>query len=1109
MMQRRCLSGLVLATAVFFWMSAIWADAPGTLVNLPLISSTQVQPNIMILIDNSGSMQNIVPDTPFDPSVTYFNCPSNITISSQSKIALYITNGSNIPYFYSSSNNALYDWGTGSSNGSSGKSQRCFDPTKNYTAALVANSIVNNGNCDVFATNLKFDRCTDTDGFTGVPYGASPYSGNYLNWYFGSTPTNWGSSAQSKPGAPSRIEVARSVLTAFVNGLSSVRVGLSQYDNASGIRGANIMVGLDDIGINLSAIVTGISSIGAAGGTPLASAVFELGRYFVQGVSGNLTLHPGQANQTTQSVTGVFPNTPLYNSGVVQSSPIQSYCQKSFIVLTTDGLPSQPTDNNNILNSKSKIIDYAGASGDPSSQLADVTNGMFDMDLRPDLVPTTGTKASKNNVATYTIGFADQALLESTLLGTAAALGGGQTYSALNTADLTDALQQAFESIAASVGTAAGLTFSTQGLSTNTTVFAPQYNSSKWSGELAAYPLSATGTVGSQLWSAATNLDAVAATNRVVITYNAVTNLGIPFRTLSSLSATQQADLNSSPKGSADTNGQARLNFLRGDRTAEGSTYRSRAHVLGDIVDSTPIYVGAPESNWPDTAPFPTSSGNKYSDFVKSSASTRTPVVYVGANDGMLHAFNASAGQDILSYIPNNLFSNAKGLGLHYLTDPAYQHRFYVNGTPVVQDAYITARSGGTQWRTVLVGSEGAGGRGYFALDITNPANFSEGNANNVLLWEFTSANTADLGYTFSAPVIGLMNNGRWAAIFGNGYNNTGTKTAKLFIVFLDGGLDGTWTAGTDYIAIDTQVSGNGLSSVAAIDVDGNKTIDRVYAGDVLGNMWAFDVSSASTANWKSAYVSGSKPQALFIAGNTQPITAKPLVIQNPAVGSGAGNQPNLLVLFGTGQYLTTDDPKSTKTQSFYGVWDAGKGGLTPSQLVTQTFTVSSGSRIMSNNSVPYSNVGTGKTYGWLINLTLGERVIKEAVVHSVPLHPLINTGPQEVLVFFDTLIPNVSSPCTFGGTGVIMGVAATTGGQPTQPIFDVNNDDQVTAADNINNMVVSSVGFTEGIPMGSSIRGDYLFTPVSSGTFTQTRIVGDSTLLGRISWREIMSGQN
>jgi len=1120
-MKFKWFKGLVTAMAALSLVSSAWA-APGSLSTLPLITSTQVEPNIMLILDSSGSMQNPVPDLPFDPTVTYFTCPAATTISTSSNIALYISSSSNIPYFYSSTDNRLFDWGTGSGNGSTGKSARCFNPTQTYNAALLANTTVNSNGCDLNSGNnisnlfnsLKNDRCTDTGGSNTTAYGPATFSGNYLNWYFGSTPTNWGSSAQIKPGVQSRIQIARSVMTSLVNSLTNVRVGVSQYDNANAVNGVNILVGIDDIGTTKNPIVTAIAGIGAANGTPLASSIFELGRYFVQGHNSTLTLHPGQSNQSTQAAYTALPNTPLYKSGVTQSSPIQYYCQKSFIVLTTDGLPSLPDDNTNILNSGSGLISYAGTQGDQTSQLDDMTMALFDIDLRPDLVPSTGTKSAKNNVSTYTVGFADSAVQGSSLLASAASLSGGQSFSALNTSQLTTALQQALANIAAKASTASGATFSTPSLSTGTTIYAPQYSSASWSGDLIAYPVSSTGVVGTQAWSAATLLDAVAATNRVVITYNLATNTAIPFRTLTSLPTTQQNDLKISPSGSSDSNGQLRLNFLRGDRSLEGTTFRTRGHVLGDIVNSTPIYVGAPESGWPDTAPFPTATGSKYSDFVKtSSVANRTPVVYVGANDGMLHGFNANTGQDILDFIPNNLFTTTSGLGLHYLTDPAYQHRFYVDGSPTVQDAYFSARSGATQWRTVLVGGENGGGRGYYALDVTNPSNFSEANANNIFMWEFNSGVTADLGYTYGRPIIGLMNNGQWAAIFGNGYNNTGTGSAKLFIVFLGGGIDGAWTAGTDYITIDTKVGTlsnlNGLSAPTAVDLDGNKTIDRIYAGDVQGNMWAFDLTASSPSSWKVAYGTTTTPAPLFAAGTTQPITAAPTVIQNPAVGSGTTNQPDLLVLFGTGQYLTSADQTTTSTQSFYGVWDAAKGSLTPSNLVAQTFSLTSGNRIMTNNSVGYSNTGTGKTYGWLINLTAGERVLTSAVVRSVLLQPQISTGAKETLVFFDTMIPNVSTPCAYGGSGFLMGVSATTGGQPTQPIFDVNNDNQVTTADNISSLVVSGIPFTQGVPMGSALRGDYLFTPASDSSLTATKIVSDTTLLGRISWREIMSGQN
>ncbi|MFN7098484.1 MAG: pilus assembly protein, partial [Gammaproteobacteria bacterium] len=446
--------------------------------------------------------------------------------------------------------------------------------------------------------------------------------------------------------------------------------------------------------------------------------------------------------------------------------------------------------------------------------------------------------------------------------------------------------------------------------------------------------------------------------------------------------------------------------------------------------------------------------------------------------------------------------------GIHYYTSPNYSHRFYVDGTPAIQDAYVkTSTNGSAAWHTILVGGLQAGGKGYYALDVTNPANFTAGNIDSLLLWEFSSRNDADLGFSYSNPQIALMNNGRWAAIFGNGYNATGTDNAKLFIVFLDGGLSGTWTKGTDYLVIDTK-SGkatanntpNGLATPALVDLDGNGTVDRIYAGDLNGNIWAFNVSGSSTSSWGSAYGTSTTPVPLYTGIATQPITTQPVVAKNPGVSDTGTNSPNVLVMVGTGQFLGTTDKTNTNTQAFYGVWDSGTSGLTTSNLVQQTFTTSGSNRIMSNTSVPYTNSGSSQKFGWYIQFTNGERVIFPASV----IQARIGFNQFEAEVLFSTFIPNNTTACSYGGSGNAMIVKVLNGGQPTAAVIDVNNDSQINTLDNINGSVVSSVSITGGVPAQPVIRGDYLFIPTSSGTVMKIKITNTGLPIGRISWSVI-----
>ncbi|MCV6604190.1 MAG: PilC/PilY family type IV pilus protein, partial [Porticoccaceae bacterium] len=445
--------------------------------------------------------------------------------------------------------------------------------------------------------------------------------------------------------------------------------------------------------------------------------------------------------------------------------------------------------------------------------------------------------------------------------------------------------------------------------------------------------------VGDARWSAAAGLnsDQTTADGREIITYN--DTQGIPFRwpadhnspTNTELSAAQIADLTFGITDPAQESafGLDMLNFIRGDHAQEMQQtndirqFRNRlGSRLGDVVHSAPVFVGTPDARYPDDI---AGSSNPYSDFIRNN-DNRRQMIYVGANDGMLHAFDANNGSEVFAYIPSFLFSsNSAREGLHYLADDDYAHRSYVDLTPTAQDVFVNGA-----WRTYLAGGARAGGRGVYVLDVTNPGTLSnaENNASNIVVTEFDSDDDADLGFTYSQITIALMNNGRWAAIFGNGYNNTGDGTAKIFVLYLDstGGYVELETGVGDNDA-STAIENNGMSTPEVLDLDNNGTADRIYAGDVLGNMWAFDVSSSSSNAWGSAYGSAPVYTPFFAAGSSQPITSKPSVDAHPTRSLRA-TSPNLLVTFGTGQYLTDSDISTSNVQTFYGVWDAGVGSL-------------------------------------------------------------------------------------------------------------------------------------------------------------------------------------
>ena len=290
----------------------------------------------------------------------------------------------------------------------------------------------------------------------------------------------------------------------------------------------------------------------------------------------------------------------------------------------------------------------------------------------------------------------------------------------------------------------------------------------------------------------------------------------------------------------------------------------------------------------------------------------------------MLHAFDPSQnGLEVMTYVPAELYQNGSGTeGLHYLSDSAYTHKYYIDANLTTSDIFANLSNGAfgsASWATILTGSYGAGGKGVFALDITNPtfANNVAG-ATNTILWEFTDTNSPYMGYSFSEPRIAQLNNGEWAVLFGNGYNSSNGKAA-LMILYIDQGVDGTWSTG-DFKIIDTNSGSvsnkNGLGQISALDLDGDFIIDRVYGGDIQGNLWAFDLLDSNATNWGVAYT-GNK--ALFQSQPGQAITVKSATTRTTT--NTDANRPNVLVIFGTGQFLTDADPTNTNQQSLYGVW--------------------------------------------------------------------------------------------------------------------------------------------------------------------------------------------
>jgi type IV pilus assembly protein PilY1 len=461
------------------------------------------------------------------------------------------------------------------------------------------------------------------------------------------------------------------------------------------------------------------------------------------------------------------------------------------------------------------------------------------------------------------------------------------------------------------------------------------------SGALRSYALQADGTfagVGNETWSAHTLLTQTAASARQVITNQAVSgvNTGVAF-TWATLSAAKQTILKAS---STDAYGQKMLGWLRGDKTyADEFRTRAAASILGPVVNSNPTIQKRPNGRYVGNV------FSGYADFVRTWSSRRL-LLWVGAGDGMLHAFDGSktslGGTPVMSFIPDPVFANLPA----YASINGAKVQPFVDGSPFVGDVKVN-----NSWATYLFSSLGRGGKAIFALDVTKAGTVST-DANNVATvsgseldqaraasifkWQLTDADDADLGYVVSEPTtnrstnqagqIAMMNNGRFAALFGNGVESS-KGNAALFIVFADGSAAGNGgkykklvvptVSTTACTQPSTPYAGycNGMGQVTWVDTNNDRVADYIYGGDLKGNLWRFDVTSSDATNWSVSYFQQPLFKAVDASGNALPITGAPEARYHPLGG--------VMVGFATGAAMyAADFPKTTRTNAMFGIWD-------------------------------------------------------------------------------------------------------------------------------------------------------------------------------------------
>lgn len=551
------------------------------------------------------------------------------------------------------------------------------------------------------------------------------------------------------------------------------------------------------------------------------------------------------------------------------------------------------------------------------------------------------------------------------------------------------------------------------------------------------------------------------------------------------------------------TNAQLRLDFLKGDRSEEGTLFRKRSTVLGDMIASKPVTVRGARylSSYAERL----HPGSDYAAFVTLQRE-RSPRVYVGANDGMLHGFDAATGHESFAFVPTAVFPK-----LHKLTGKSYQgahHQFYVDGSPVVADVFI-----GNEWRTVLVGTLRAGGKGLFALDVTDPTAVK-------LLWEFhdnsiPSSNDVRLGYSFPQPTIARLHNGKWAVVTGNGYDSINKDNGKAALLIID--------METGELTKSLEVSGaegvnNGLSTPKLTDFNADGVADFAYAGDLQGNLWRFNLTpedmvapytrlenetSTAEIGFKVSYSNKPLFKAVTDKGVRQPITAAPSIIRHPTLHG-------YLVVFGTGKYFEEGDKDgSSTTQSIYGIWDTDtlnpKSGLQPANLVRNQLQAQSmnatlesevtgrDARLLSQNGVKWAIPPTptnpqwtddaGHKYGWVFDLPLNSEMMIE------------NMATLGRTLFFQTLVPN-ADPCSSGVETWTYAINPQTGGRTLHHAFvdhrSANNPDTVISA-------VRQDG-EGGLTLGQGPDTKY---ELCTGLECKP-VFPDPSSLGRQSWRQI-----
>ena len=798
----------------------------------------------------------------------------------------------------------------------------------------------------------------------------------------------------------------------------------------------------------------------AGGGTPLLPALERAGEYF-------------------RGSSSAGPYGP-------QSGQDQLTCRQNFSILTTDGYWNSGSvsignvdgrNGSTITGPNDQSYTYTASAphrDSHSNTLADVAMHYWSRDLRTDMANNVPVRVAEKNPAfwqhmvTFGIsiglsGTVDQKSVEEVVANGGATVGGvsgwprpvadedttiddllhaavnghGAFVAATNPSEFADGLSTALAAIAAQTSSASNVAANSVSLDTGAQVFSASYVPGVWTGSLAATPVDEVNGVASEPdWTVSIPVWG----SRRIFTSNDGSGTSFP-------TTSQETSLaRGGGPANFEVSGADNANYLKGERRLEANrdgTLRVRisqpetsplASPLGDIINSSPAYV------------------------------RDTDTIYVGANDGMLHAFDAADGEELFAFVPSIIDFSA----LSTLSRGDYFHKFFVDGPVTVSNRNLTPGE------NILVGTLGRGGKGLYALDVSTPASFGASD----FKWELAETPENNMGLVLGKPILSrVQGSTNVAVVVGNGMNSTSEQAALLVLDAQTGGVIREISTNVGSVA-----QPNGLFAPTGVYGADGRTLAFVYAGDMLGNVWKFDLTSGNSADWEA--------QRIFAAvdddGNAQPITAGLAVAIHPVTN-------DRWVFFGTGRYLTVEDASSenVSVQSMYGFIDDGAidedTPVSRGDLTERTVAVVEGDRraFETRASLP-----TG-SQGWYIDLPdSGERIVQDAQVVST-------------FLVTASMMPS-GNACDAGGSGYINALNAFTGTSAGGSYFDTDGDGDTsdeTMGDG--ELPIGSINLGVGMPTLPNLLRGLLVAGGSSGGGPG----GETTLpprWDRASWREI-----